>query len=233
MTTASVPTPLAALRGGLVVSCQAPPDDPVSGPDVMARLAASVVAGGAVGIRAEGLDDLRAVRSAVSVPLIGLWKDGDGDVYITPTVRHAVAVARSGVELVALDGTGRPRPGGDRLVDLVTAVHDAGAGVLADVATADEGVAAAQLGADAVATTLSGYTADTGGVDGPDLALVERLAAAVEVPVVAEGRYDDPADVRRALDAGAWAVVVGTAITRPQVITARFAAAIDPAGLVP
>jgi N-acylglucosamine-6-phosphate 2-epimerase len=223
-------TSLSTLRGGLVVSCQAPSDDPLSGPDVMARVAASVVAGGAVGIRAEGIDDLRAIRAAVTVPVIGLLKDFAADVYITPTVRHAAEVAATGVDLVAADGTARSRPDGSSLPQLIAAVHARGTGFLADIATGDEGAAAEQAGADAVATTLSGYTTDVDGAPpGPDLVLVERLASRLAVPVLAEGRYSDPADVRRALDAGAWAVVVGTAITRPQVIAARFARVADAA----
>lgn len=211
-------TTLTRLRGGLIVSCQAPPDDPLSGPDMMARLARSVVAGGAVAIRAEGLDDLAAVRAAVQVPLIGLVKRGRQGVYITPTLEDAVQVAALGAELVAVDATGRPRPDGQALDEVIAAVHRQGAGVVADVADVAQGRAAAAAGADVVATTLSGYL--EGPVPAtPDLELVAALAGQVEVPVIAEGRYAQADQVRAALDAGAWAVVVGTAITRPQVIT--------------
>ena len=209
---------LTRLRGGLIVSCQAPPDDPLSGPEMMSLLARSVVAGGAVGIRAEGLDDLAAIRQHVTVPIIGLVKDGREGVYITPTVVHAVAVAELGVELVAVDATDRPRPDRRPLGDTIAAVHRRGAGLVADVADLDQGRAAAAAGADVVATTLSGYV---GGVvpQEPDLGLVAALAAELTVPVIAEGRYGTAEHVRAALQAGAWAVVVGTAITRPQIIT--------------
>jgi N-acylglucosamine-6-phosphate 2-epimerase len=215
---ATVHDALTALRGGVVVSCQAPPDDPLSGPDAMRRVARAVVQGGAAGIRAEGIDDLTAIRADVEVPLIGLWKDGDAPVYITPTAEHAVAVARTGAQLVAVDATDRPRPDGRELEATIAAVHDAGAGVLADVATVEEGLRAEALGVDAVATTLSGYTT---GVEptGPDLALVEALAGVLQLPLLAEGRYRSAEQVAAAFDRGAWSVVVGTAITRPQLLT--------------
>ncbi|MFO7960467.1 MAG: N-acetylmannosamine-6-phosphate 2-epimerase [Nitriliruptoraceae bacterium] len=217
---AALPLPhtLARLRGGLIVSCQAPPGDPLSGPEMMSRLARSVVAGGAVGVRAEGLDDLAAIRRHVDVPVIGLVKDGREGVYITPTVAHAEAVAALGVELVAVDATDRPRPDGRALDDTIAAVHRRGAGLLADVADLEQGRAAAAAGADVVATTLSGYLGDQVPSE-PDLGLLAALSAELTVPVIAEGRYRTADDVRAALEAGAWAVVVGTAITRPQIIT--------------
>lgn len=209
---------LTRLRGGLIVSCQAPPDDPLSGPEMMSRLARSVVAGGAVGIRAEGLDDIAAIREHVEVPIIGLVKDGRDGVYITPTVAHAEAVADLGVELVAVDATDRPRTDGRPLGDTIAAVHQRGAGLVADVADLDQGRAATAAGADVVATTLSGYVGGNVPRE-PDLGLVAALVAELTVPVIAEGRYGTAEHVRAALDAGAWAVVVGTAITRPQIIT--------------
>ncbi len=229
MTAAGRPVPelLARVRGGLLVSCQAPPDDPLSGPDVMARMAASVAAAGAVGIRAEGPDDVRAVRARVDLPLVGLWKDGDAGVYITPTLDHALAVAAAGADVVALDGTARPRPDGRTLAGTVAAVHAATpALVMADVATLAEGVAAEAAGADLVGTTLSGYTGGGPPPPGPDLPLVAALAARLGIPVLAEGRIRTPAEARAALDCGAWAVVVGTAITRPRAVAARFAEAL-------
>lgn len=214
---------LERLRGGLVVSCQAPEDDPLSGPPVMARMAATVAAAGAAAIRAEGLDDLRAVRDRVALPLIGLWKDGGAEVYITPTLDHALAVAKIGVEVVAVDGTRRPRPDGLDLATVVRTVQrEAGVLVMADVATLEDGLAAEAAGADLVGTTLSGYTRDSPAPSGPDLPLVAALAARLRVPVLAEGRIRTPAEARAARDAGAWAVVVGTAITRPQAIASWF-----------
>lgn len=216
-----------AIRGRLVVSCQAYPGEPMRHPDTMRRVAESAVRGGAAGIRAQGLDDITAIREAVDLPLIGLWKDGDADVFITPTLEHALAVARAGAHVVALDGTDRPRPDGRTLAATITAVHEeTDALVMADCSTFEEGIAAAAAGADLVGTTLAGYTPYTPKGDGPDLDLVARLAAALEVPVVAEGRVHTPAQAARALTAGAWSVVVGTAITHPTTITSWFAEAV-------
>lgn len=211
----------AALAGGLVVSCQALPDEPLHGADHMAAMARAAVAGGAVGIRANGPVDVAAIRAVVAVPIIGLEKDDGGGhpVRITPTIAHAERVARAGADAVALDATADARPDGGMVVHLAR-VHDTtGRPIVADVSTLDEALAAEAAGADLVATTLSGYTARSPRLAGPDLALVERCTARLAVPVIAEGRYRDGADVRAALDAGALCVVVGGAITRPADIT--------------
>ncbi|MGC4897541.1 N-acetylmannosamine-6-phosphate 2-epimerase [Micromonospora sp. DT31] len=219
-----------SLRHRLVVSCQAYPGEPMRDPDTMRRVAMSAARGGAAGIRAQGLADIMAIRDAVALPLIGLWKDGDDDVFITPTLEHALAVARAGAHVVALDGTSRPRPDGRTLAETIAAVHEqTGALVMADCSTLAEGVAAAGAGADVVGTTLAGYTAYTSKSDGPDLDLVARLADAVDVPVVAEGRIHTPAQAAQALRAGAWTVVVGTAITHPTTITGWFTSALEDA----
>jgi N-acylglucosamine-6-phosphate 2-epimerase len=218
---------LERLRHGLVVSCQAPAGDPLHGPGFMAAMARAAVLGGAVGIRANGPDDIRAVRRAVAVPVIGLWKQGAEGVYITPTLGHARAVAEAGAQVVAIDATGRPRPDGSTVPEVVAGLKRAHPClVMADVATLEEGVAAAAAGADLVATTLSGYAPGSRRQPGPDLELVAALAARLRVPVVAEGRIGTPEQARAALDAGAWTVVVGGAITRPQLITARFVEAL-------
>lgn len=221
---------LERLRGRLVVSCQAYPGEPLRDPGTMRRMALAVLDGGAAGIRAQGLADLRAIRAATDAPLIGLWKDGDGGVVITPTAAHARAVAESGADVVAVDATDRPRPDGRAVAESFAAVHRAGGLVMADVSTYEEGLRAAGSGADLIGTTLSGYAGRSpapGG--GPDLALVGRLAAALRVPVVAEGRIGTPAEAAEALARGAYAVVVGTAITHPTTLTRRFVAAVDDA----
>jgi N-acylglucosamine-6-phosphate 2-epimerase len=191
----------------------------------MIAMARAAAAGGAVGIRAEGPADVRAISANLALPLIGLWKIGHDGVYITPTVPDAVTIADAGATIVAADATGRPRPGNGTFADIVTALHDRGTLVMADVATVDEGLAAEQAGADVVSTTLAGYTGDIPGI-GPALDLVADLASRLTVPLIAEGRIHTPAQARQALAAGAWAVVVGTAITAPAWITKQFAQAL-------
>lgn len=216
----------AALQGRLIVSCQAPPGDPMRETATLVRLALSAVAGGGAAIRANEPAVVAAIVEAVDLPVIGLWKDGDIGVYITPTVRHALAVAEAGAAVVAADATDRPRPDGSAFADIVEAVHAAGALVMADVSTLEEGVTAAAQGADFVSTTLSGYVPGTPKQTGPDLGLVAALSAAIDVPVVAEGRINTPEEAAEALRLGAHSVVVGTAITAPTALTARFVAGI-------
>lgn len=220
---------LEALRGGLVVSCQAYPGEPLHGGRHMAAMAAAAVAGGAVAVRVNGVDDVAATRLAVSVPIIGLWKDGGSGVYITPTLAHAIAVADAGADIVALDATRRPRGDGRSLAATIDALHTAGVLVMADVSSVDEGTAAAAAGADLVGTTLSGYTVAGPPPLEPDLDLVEKLALNLQVPVVAEGRISAPQEAREALVRGAYCVVVGSAITRPTLITNRFVRALGDA----
>ncbi|MEJ5199663.1 MAG: N-acetylmannosamine-6-phosphate 2-epimerase [Anaerolineae bacterium] len=223
-----LPEAVARLRGGLIVSCQALPHEPLHGSEIMARMALAAWQGGAVGIRANTPQDIHAIRGAVPLPLIGIYKDGDADVYITPTLEHGRAVARAGADIVALDATGRPRPDGLTLAETIAALHaEFAIPVMADVSTFDEGLAAVEAGADLVSTTLSGYTPYSPQQEEPDLALVAALAGRLAVPVIAEGRISTPALARAALEAGAFAVVVGAAITRPQWITARFVAALQ------
>ncbi|MFE6163787.1 N-acetylmannosamine-6-phosphate 2-epimerase [Streptomyces sp. NPDC056486] len=214
----------AELRGRLIVSCQAPPGDPMRETGALVRLARSGAAGGGAAIRANEPDVVAAIVAAVDLPVIGLWKDGDTGVYITPTVRHALAIVEAGAAVVAADATERQRADGSTFADLVAAVHAAGALVMADVSTLAEGVTAAEQGADFVSTTLSGYVPGTPKTRGPDLTLVAELAAAIDVPVVAEGRINTPQDAAAALARGAHSVVVGTAITAPTALTARFVA---------
>ncbi|MFJ4900652.1 N-acetylmannosamine-6-phosphate 2-epimerase [Streptomyces sp. NPDC088727] len=216
----------AALQGRLIVSCQAPPGDPMRETATLVRLALSAVAGGGAAIRANEPAVVAAIVEAVDLPVIGLWKDGDIGVYITPTVRHALAVAEAGAAVVAADATDRPRPDGSAFADIIEAVHAAGALVMADVSTFEEGVTAAAQGADFVSTTLSGYVPGTPKQTGPDLGLVAALSAAIDVPVVAEGRINTPEEAAEALRLGAHSVVVGTAITAPTALTARFVAGI-------
>lgn len=222
-------TELQRVRGGLVVSCQAREDNPLHGPEQMAIMARAAVRGGARGIRANGAADVAAIRAAVEVPILGINKvtAADGSVFITPTAASALTVIRAGARLVALDGTVRPRPGGESLAGVVAAIHAAGALALADVATVADAEHAVAAGADAVGTTLSGYTSDSPRQDEPDFDLLAALVARHSLPVFAEGRIWTPEQARQALRLGAAFVVVGTAITNPTAITARFVSTIE------
>jgi len=224
---------LEQVRCGLIVSCQ--PDasdrtsDPMNSPSIMAALAHAAVLGGAVAIRADGVQDIAAIRAAVTVPLIGIYKhDIPGyQVRITPSVEHAIKIANAGADMIALDATKRPRPGGLSAAELIAQVKmQTGKPVLADVATFEEGLQAAEGGADAVLPTLAGYTDYSQNLPGPAFELIERLAKELNVPVIAEGRIATPAQAAHALELGAWAVCVGSAITRPQWITEQFVASI-------
>lgn len=219
----------ANLRGGLIVSCQALPGEPLFGADIMARLAVAAGAGGAVGIRANSPADIAAIRAVTALPLIGLSKvDIAGfDVYITPTLADAQAVSDAGADIVALDATERPHPAGTAAEFIKRVKAMTGKPVLADISTYDEALQAQDAGADFVSTTMSGYTPYSPQTEGPDLDLVRRLASALTVPLIAEGRIAAPEQAHAALNAGAWAVVVGGAITRPQQITQRFVKAVQ------
>lgn len=206
--------------GSVLISCQARPENPLHGPTYMAAMARAAEAGGAVAIRADGPADVAAIRAAVDIPVLGINKTGDrAGVYITPTVAAAREVVEAGATMVAVDATLRPRPDGTDFASQVSRIHDQlGVGVMADADSLESGLAAAEAGADWVGTTLAGYTAERPG-DGPDLELISLLAAAVDVPIVGEGRFSTPAQVRAAFEAGATAVVVGTAVTNPTAIT--------------
>ena len=221
--------PIPLLAGGVIVSCQAGPEDPLFGPTLMPAMARAAAKGGAVAIRANGPGDIAAIRAAVSLPIIGLWKvDVPGlGVRITPNVEHARAVAAAGTSIIALDATARARSDGSSVADLIARVRgETGLPVLADVSTVDEGLAAQDSGADLIATTLAGYTDGAPSSAGPDLQLVAELAPRLHVPLIAEGRIATPDEAARAIALGAYAVVVGHAITRPEWITARFVAAL-------
>ncbi|QDP95448.1 N-acetylmannosamine-6-phosphate 2-epimerase [Microlunatus elymi] len=214
---------VSGLRGGLVVSCQAYPGEPLREPEIMSRMAQAAVIGGAVAIRAQGLDDIKLIHQNVTVPQIGLWKVGVDGVFITPTLEHALAVIRAGAEIVAIDGTRRKRPDGLTVRQTIEAIHDqTDALVMADVGDLDDALASERAGADLVSSTLAGYTTSRPRTEGPDLELLAQLTANLRLPVFAEGRIRTPEHARVCLEAGAHAVVVGTAITHPTTITRWF-----------
>jgi N-acylglucosamine-6-phosphate 2-epimerase len=215
------------LRGGLIVSCQALENEPLFGSDIMAKMALSASQGGAVGIRANTPIDIKAIKQTLPhLPVFGLWKvvvPGFEEVYITPRLQECIAVANAGAEVIALDATLRPHPEGTMQELIIAAKAATGCYILADIDTEASALAAIEAGADAISTTLSGYTPDSPNLPGPDLDLVRRLAAhSLPVPLFAEGRIHTPEDARAALDAGAFGVIVGGAITRPKQITERF-----------
>jgi N-acylglucosamine-6-phosphate 2-epimerase len=220
---------LEQVRGGLVVSCQAYPGEPMRHSETMAEVAEAACAGGAVGIRAQGVGDVALVSTRLTVPLIGLWKDGsEQEVFITPTLEHALAVAEAGAQIVAVDGTRRPRPDGRTLTQVTEELHRRTAAlVMADCGSLDDAVAARDAGVDVIGTTLAGYTGERPATDGPDLELVSDIAARLpDTVLLAEGRVHTPEQARHVMDAGAFTVVVGTAITHPTTITSWFVKAL-------
>lgn len=223
-------SPWQAVRGKLVVSCQAAEGEPFHSPDAMARFALSAKAGGAAAIRANGTEDVRAIREAARLPVIGIRKRvmDDGRILITPSFEDAAALVEAGASAVALDCTARGRRSG-ALERLRRMRAELGAAVMADIATAEDADAAVAAGADFVLTTLRGYTDDTAGVTAFDPSFVASLASRLPVPVIAEGRIATPSQAREAIEAGAFAVVAGTAITRPHEITRAFARAVEAA----
>lgn len=224
---------LEAFKGGLVVSCQASSGEPLCAPEHICALALSAINGGASALRLEGADNIAYVRSKCHHPIIGLIKSPGiaedkrlSSVYITGTFAEALQCAEAGADIIALDATDRPRPDGKSLGDLISQIRQQlGKLVWADVSTFAEGIAAQKLGAAVVSTTLSGYTKETyvpPATSGPDLQLLDKLCQALKVPVVLEGRVWHVEEVKKAFELGAYSVVVGSAITRPQLVTERF-----------
>jgi N-acylglucosamine-6-phosphate 2-epimerase len=211
---------------GLIVSCQPVSGGPLDRPDMVAAFALAAEAGGARGLRIEGLANLRAVRAVTALPIIGLVKriDPATPIIITATTDDVRALSDGGADVIAFDATRRDSRR-ETVRRLTEATHAAGCLAMADCATEADAEAAVAAGVDVVGTTLSGYT---GGPvpDDPDIALVARCAR-LGVPVFAEGRYRTPDQARAAREAGAQAVVIGSAITRPEHVTEWFAHALD------
>jgi N-acylglucosamine-6-phosphate 2-epimerase len=215
------------LKNGVIVLCHAEGDEPFNFPNYIAAFAKAAEMGGAVGIRVQGIDNIKSVRSTVKLPIIGILRGiyADGWALITPDVSDVENLINAGADIVALDVTKRVRPNGmDGFEFLELLRKRYSVPLIADVSTYIEGVRAAELGADLIATTLSGYTEYTEDIadDFPDFNLIERLTAEIHIPVIAEGRIWSPSEAAHALKCGAYAVVVGSAITRPRVITQRF-----------
>lgn len=218
------------LPRGLIVSCQAYEDEPLFGASIMAAMALAALQGGAAGIRANGPSDIAAIRAASDCFLIGLYKlrSADTAVYITPTCEAAAAIATAGCDMIAIDATPRPRPNGCTLRELVRYIQTTlGKPVMADVSCVEDAAIAEAAGVDVLSTTLAGYTEHGRPLlNGPDFELLSALVTQSRLPVVAEGRYRSEVEVARACALGAHAVVIGSAITRPQDITRRLVQAL-------
>ena len=217
-----------SLRGGLVVSCQALMEEPLHSSFIMSKMALAGQRGGAVGIRANGLEDIKAIKQEVQLPVIGIVKREypDSPIFITATMKEVSEVVEAGAEIIAMDGTNRVRPNGKSLEELYLNIRKEYPTVLlmADISTVEEGIRASELGFDLIATTLSGYTDDTKDIPLPNTELVKSLSEQLDTPIMAEGGYWTLEDVEQALTSGAHGCIIGSAITRPMEITKRFVA---------
>ena len=215
------------LKGKVVVSCQAMLSEPLYLETCMAAMMRSVVKGGAGALRVAGTRDVKNAKVLFDIPVIGLTKpdvipsNWQEVVYITPSLKDVIALIEAGADIVAFDGTMRPRP--DKLEDIIKYIKINKRVSMADISTLEEGINAEKLGADILSTTLSGYTVESQGKDdGPDFELLKMLVENTKLPVVLEGRIWEPQQVDKAFKIGAHCVVIGSAITRPQLITKRF-----------
>ncbi|PBE91085.1 N-acetylmannosamine-6-phosphate 2-epimerase [Clostridioides difficile] len=217
------------VKGRSIVSCQALEDEPLHSPFIMGRMAKAAMEGGAVGIRAQGVEDIIEIKKVTGLPVIGIIKRNyeDSDIYITPTKKEVDELLTTGCEMIALDATNRVRPNNEDLKELIKYIKENGVLVMADISNYDEAIKAQEYGVDCVSTTLSGYTPYTKTLEGPDFVLMERLVKDLEIPVIAEGKVNTPQDLKKVFELGVHSSVVGSAITRPQLITEKFVKAIE------
>ena len=216
------------LRHKLIVSCQALPDEPLHSDFIMARMAVAAKEGGASGIRANSVVDIAAIQKAVDLPIIGIIKRDyqDADVYITATMKEVDELMTVRPNIIAIDATTSTRPNGESLKEFFQKVKEKYPDQLwmADCSTIDEMLTADQLGFDFIGTTLVGYTKQSQGdkIESNDFEIIRKALSKLSHPLIAEGNIDTPDKVRRVLELGAYSVVVGSAITRPQLITKKF-----------
>lgn len=215
------------LKNKVVVSCQAMPNEPLYAENCMAAMIKSVVKGGAGGLRVAGIRDVINSKKITDIPVIGITKPDvipnnfKEIVYITPTLDDVIKLIDAGADIIAFDATLRPHQ--TSVKEIIKYIHINKKIAMADISTFEEGMEAAKLGADILSTTLAGYTLESAdSPEGPDFPLLEKLTNATTTPVILEGRIWTPQDVEKAFDLGAYAVVIGSAITRPQLITKRF-----------
>ena len=217
----------------LIVSCQALPDEPLHSSFIMGRMAKAAKEGGACGIRANSREDIEEIKRNVELPIIGIVKKeyADSPVYITPTMREVDALVEAGADIIALDATGPRRPDGVLLDDFVEEIRNRypGQPLMADCSTVEEVLHADRLGFDFLGTTLVGYTEQSAGkqIEENDFEIIRQILEMVNHPVIAEGNINTPQKARRVLEIGCYSVVVGSIITRPQVITRTFTEEID------
>lgn len=217
----------------LIVSCQALPDEPLHSSFIMGRMAKAAKEGGACGIRANSREDIEEIKRNVELPIIGIVKKeyADSPVYITPTMREVDALVEAGADIIALDATGSRRPDGVLLDDFVEEIRNRypGQHLMADCSTVEEVLHADRLGFDFLGTTLVGYTEQSAGkqIEENDFEIIRQILEMVNHPVIAEGNINTPQKARRVLEIGCYSVVVGSIITRPQVITRTFTEEID------
>ena len=219
---------ISRLKNKVIVSCQAMPSEPLYKEECMIAMMQSVVKGGAGGLRVAGIRDVANAKKLFDIPIIGITKpevipkNYKEIVYITPTISDALSLVRAGADIVAFDGTQRPRKD-CTLAEIIKYIKINNRAAMADISTIEEGLKAKSAGADILSTTLSGYTIESGDRgEEPDFELLEALVKQVDIPVVLEGRIWTPEQVRKAFELGAHCVVIGSAITRPQLITRRF-----------
>ena len=216
------------LRGKIIVSSQAMPGEPFYDETCMRAMMQSAVNGGASALRVAGYRDVKMAKG-FDLPVVGLTKPDKlpdnwrSVVYITPGIKEVEELIEADADIIAFDGTMRIRPDGSDLKQIIERIHLAGKLAMADISTFEEGINAEKLGADIISTTLAGYTEESGiAGDTPDFDLLEKLVKAVKKPVFLEGRVWYPEEVKKAFQIGAHSVVIGSAITRPHLITKRF-----------
>lgn len=216
------------LKGKVIISSQAMPAEPFYDEKCMMAMLQSVINGGAAGLRVAGKRDVINAKT-FNVPVIGLTKpdklpeNWKSVVYITPGIKEVKELIEAGADIIAFDGTSRQRPDGCNLEQIIQLIHFTGKLAMADISTLEEGINCAELGADIISTTLAGYTDESGEAgDGPDFELLAKLVKSIEKPIFMEGRVWYPEEVRKAFELGAHSVVIGSAITRPHLITKRF-----------
>lgn len=213
-----------SIEGKLIVSCQALEDEALHSPFIMSKMALAAYMGGASGIRANGIEDIKAIKKEVDLPIIGIIKKEypNSNIKITPTMTEVDALHKENVDIIAFDATSRARPNGETAHTFIKNIRKAypDQALMADVSTVEEAIIAEESGVDFVGTTLVGYTSYT--KDNEALEVLKQIIEKVKIPVIAEGNFDTPEKAKLAIELGAYAVVVGSAITRPTCITKKF-----------